>query len=75
MHNDNVTNSRGLGIKGAGYLISIVSVLLLGAVAWPAPSDPQWVKPVLMPGVATSITGMVLRLIAHLRQQRGSSGS
>ena len=56
--------------KGIGYLVSIVSVCLLGAVAWPKPSDPSWHQPVLMAGMATSIIGMGLRYIAHRKQQR-----
>ena len=28
--------------KGLGYLVSIVSVFFLGAIAWPKPERPQW---------------------------------
>lgn len=37
MRHQTVTIPAGRGIdwKGLGYLISIVSVLLLGAIAWP----------------------------------------
>lgn len=56
--------------KGLGYLVSIVSVFLLGAIAWPSPSDPRWQAPVLLAGMATSILGMGLRYKAHLDQQR-----
>ncbi|MFL6849361.1 MAG: hypothetical protein ACJ8EH_00705 [Sphingomicrobium sp.] len=56
--------------KGLGYLISIVSVFFLGAVAWPKPSEPWWHLPALVAGMATSIVGMACRYKAHLDQQR-----
>ena len=56
--------------KGLGYLISIVSVFFLGAIAWPKPGDPGWHLPVLAVGMATSIIGMGCRYKAHLDQQR-----
>jgi len=55
--------------KGPGYLVSIVSVFILGAVAWPNPGDPAWIKPALIAGMATSILGMGFRYIAHRQQQ------
>ena len=61
---------RGLDWKGLGYLISIVSVILLGAIAWPKSGDPTWHLPVLLFGMATSITGMAFRYKAHRDQQR-----
>jgi len=70
MRHETVTIDRpGFDFKAAGYLVSIVSVLLLGAVAWPSPGDPAWVKPVLIAGMTTSILGMGLRYIAHLKQR------
>ena len=56
--------------KGLGYLVSIVSVFLLGAVAWPSASEPRWHIWVLIAGMATSICGMAFRYKAHLDQQR-----
>ena len=56
--------------KAAGYLISILSVFLLGAVAWPSTEDPAWIKPVLIAGIATSVIGMAFRYKAHKDQQR-----
>jgi hypothetical protein len=61
---------RGPDWKGLGYLISIVSVFLLGAIAWPKSEDPAWHLPVLLFGMATSIIGMACRYKAHLGQQR-----
>ena len=56
--------------KGLGYLVSIVSVLLLGAIAGPTDSEPRWHVPVLIAGMATSICGMGFRYMAHIQQQR-----
>jgi hypothetical protein len=54
--------------KGLGYLVSIVSVFILGAIAWPKPGDPAWMRPALIAGMATSILGMGFRYIAHLKE-------
>ncbi len=51
-------------MRGAGYLISIGSVLLLALVAWPGPAEPAWHLPVLLAGVLLSILGMSLRWLA-----------
>jgi hypothetical protein len=56
-------------IKGVGYLISIASVVLLGAVAWPKPGDPAWIRQALIAGMVASIVGMGLRYVAHRQQQ------
>jgi hypothetical protein len=56
--------------KATGYLASIVSVLFLGAIAWPKPGDPHWHLAALLIGMATSITGMGCRYKAHLDQKR-----
>lgn len=60
----------GLDWKALGYLVSIVSVLFLGAIAWPKENPPGWYHPVLVIGMATSIIGMGCRYIAHLHQKR-----
>jgi hypothetical protein len=67
-----VTIRAGNGIdwKGLGYLISIVSVFFLGAVAWPKAGAPWWHLPALIFGMATSIIGMVCRYKAHLNELR-----
>jgi protein-S-isoprenylcysteine O-methyltransferase Ste14 len=59
-----------MDLKGVGYLISTVSVLLLGVVAWSVPHDPQWHASVSALGMATAIGGMAVRYVAHLRQRR-----
>jgi hypothetical protein len=60
----------GLDWKALGYLVSIVSVFFLGAVAWPKSTAPWWHLPVLLIGMATSIIGMGCRYKAHLDEQR-----
>ena len=62
--------SGGVDWKGLGYLISIVSVFFLGAVAWPKPGEPAWHVVALIVGMVTSILGMGCRYKAHLDQQR-----
>jgi hypothetical protein len=60
----------GIDWKGLGYLSSIVSVFLLGAIAWPKPGEPSWHIVALITGMASSIIGMGWRYKAHLDQQR-----
>jgi hypothetical protein len=66
----NIFLVSGFDWKGVGYLVSILSVFLLGAIAWPKPEEPGWHAPVLLAGVATSIIGMGFRYKAHRDQQR-----
>jgi hypothetical protein len=56
--------------KALGYLISIVSVFFLGAIAWPEPGAPWWHMPGLIAGMALSIVGMGCRYKAHLDEAR-----
>jgi len=73
MKKDDVKDYAGMDWKAAGYLTSMVSVLLLGAIAWPKPGDPAWVLPALIAGMATSILGMGFRYLAHIRQKKEMS--
>ena len=72
MRHESVTAEAPAGIdfKAAGYLVSIVSVFFLGAVAWTKENPPGWYHAVLIAGMATSIIGMGFRYLAHLRQKR-----
>ena len=72
MRHESVTAApqSGTDWNGLGYLVSIIGVLFLGAVAWPKAEDPDWVLPVLIAGMAASILGMAFRYTAHLQQQR-----
>ena len=57
-------------MRGLGYLVSIISVLLLGAVAWPKPDEPRWKLLALVAGMVLSIVGMGLRWLASRQQNR-----
>jgi len=59
-----------MDLKGLGYLISTVSVLFLGAVAWPSPEEPRWKMWALIIGMATSIGGMATRFVSHRQDRR-----
>ncbi len=58
-----------MDLQGFGYLISSVSVGFLGAVAWPEPHEPQWQAWAVAVGMATSILGMGVRFLSHLRDR------
>ena len=62
--------ASGLDWKGLGYLVSILGVFLLGAIAWPGSGDAGWHRAVLIAGMAASIIGMAFRYKAHRDQQR-----
>src|SRR5438270_13703210 len=61
---------RAFDWKAAGYLTSIFSVFLLGAIAWLKENPPWWYYPVLVAGMTTSILGMAFRYKSHLDEQR-----
>jgi hypothetical protein len=56
-------------MKGLGYLISTLSVFLLGTVAWPKADEPRWKVVVLVCGMTASIVGMLLRFMSHRKEQ------
>jgi hypothetical protein len=66
----NIFLVSGFDWKGTGYLVSILSVFLLGAIAWPQAHEPTWHGPVLIGGMLASVVGMGFRYKAHLDQQR-----
>jgi len=70
MKKDDVKQFAGFDFKAIGYLTSMVSVVFLGAVAWPGPQDPKWILPILLAGMATSILGMGFRYLAHIEQKK-----
>jgi len=51
--------------KGLGYLVSAISVVLLGIVAWKSASEQPLLFACLLLGMAASIAGMGLRWISH----------
>ena len=58
-----------MDLQGLGYLVSSVSVGFLGAVAWPGPDEPQWKAWAVAIGMATSVLGMGVRFMSHLRDR------
>ena len=70
LHDNGMDEKPGLDFKAAGYIVSILSVFFLGAVAWPKAGDPEWIAPALVGGMILSIVGMGLRYVAHLKQQK-----
>ncbi|MBX7249370.1 MAG: hypothetical protein K1X35_10060 [Caulobacteraceae bacterium] len=61
--------------KGGGYLISSVSVLLLGLVSWDGAKEHPGLQAALVAGVATSIIGMGMRFRAFLNGQRAKEAN
>lgn len=59
-----------MDLQGLGYMVSSVSVGFLGAVAWPGPDEPQWKAWAVAVGMVTSIAGMSIRFLSHLRDRR-----
>ena len=57
-------------IKTLGYLISSVSVLLLGLVAWDGAKDKPLLAICLVLGMATSIMGMFLRWLSYQQKEK-----
>ena len=57
--------------KLIGYLISSVSVLLLGAAGWPGAEQSAWKMPALLGGMSASILGMACREYSH-RQEKAA---
>jgi len=62
-------------LKSLGYLISVVSVLMLGAVSWKSASEHPLMLACLIGGMTTSIIGMALRWSSYvIEKHRGGSG-
>ena len=57
-------------LKGAGYLVSTVSVLLLGVVSWKSASEQPLLFACLLLGMSASVCGMGLRWISHRLEQK-----
>ena len=50
-----------LFLKSLGYFVSIISVILLGIVAWEVASHDDFLFACLVGGMVTSVIGMGLR--------------
>ena len=57
-------------LKSIGYLVSILSVLLLGAVAWESVADEPAMRACLIMGMLTSTGGIGLRWASFFVDQR-----
>jgi hypothetical protein len=55
--------------KGLGYLVSSVSVVLLGIVAWKSASEQPLLFACLIGGMLASVLGMTMRWISHRIEQ------
>jgi hypothetical protein len=62
-------------LKTYGYLVSTVSVLLLGIVSWKSASEQPLLALCLIGGMVTSITGMFLRWLSHEADRRRKKGA
>ena len=56
-------------VKTTGYLISCVSVFLLGAAAWPG-AEKAGLVPLVVLGMITSISGMACRWYSYEAERR-----
>ena len=62
-------------IKTLGYLVSTVSVALLGIVSWKSASKDPLLAACLIVGMISSIVGMVLRWSSYaLEKHHGANG-
>jgi hypothetical protein len=57
-------------LKGIGYLISTVSVVLLAIVSWSSASQSALLMACLLGGGAASIVGMFCRWLSHEIEKR-----
>ena len=57
-------------IKTIGYVISTLSVVLLGVVSWHTASKQPLLLVALIVGMVASVTGMVLRWLSYRIEER-----
>ena len=57
-------------VKGLGYLVSTLSVILLGIVSWKSASEEPLLFACLILGMSASVAGMSLRWISHRLEQK-----
>jgi hypothetical protein len=57
-------------LKGFGYLVSTLSVVLLGIVSWKSASEQPFLFLCLILGMLASVAGMSLRWISHRIEQK-----
>jgi len=60
-------------IKTLGYIVSTLSVILLGIVSWKSASEQGLLLICLIGGMVASVMGMLLRWISYqIEEHRGS---
>jgi len=57
-------------LKGIGYLISTISVILLAIVSWSSASQNSLLVACLLVGAATSVAGMFCRWLSYQIEKR-----
>ena len=57
-------------LKGLGYLVSTLSVLLLGILSWKSAREEPLLLLCLILGMLASIIGMCLRWLSHRLEQK-----
>lgn len=62
----------GASIKTAGYLISTLSVALLGVASWSGLDGKPLLRLCLLLGMALSVLGMVCRWLSYQSDHRGA---
>ena len=62
-------------LKTVGYLISTLSVVLLGWVAWSTVEDDSALRLAIILGVAASIAGMLLRWLSYQVKEHAEQGA
>jgi protein-S-isoprenylcysteine O-methyltransferase Ste14 len=59
---------RSWQVESIGYIISTVSVILLGIVAWQGAPAHGWLRAALFTGVLLAIAGMLLRWYVYWKR-------
>jgi hypothetical protein len=57
-------------LKTIGYMVSSISVLMLGIVSWGSASEKPLLLACLIAGMLTSVIGMCLRWISFLNDRK-----
>ena len=65
---------RGPDLKGRGYLVSALSVVLLAIPAFKVAAKDAWTMAALAAGMALSVCGMLLRWRAHQLDRQRKDG-
>jgi hypothetical protein len=64
-----------MAIKSSGYLVSTVSVVLLGLASWKKASEEPLLMFCLIAGMSTSVVGMFLRWLSYeIEERRKAAG-